>query len=228
MASPRIRLNPQQTEDFTALCDVGQVKLEAVLASLEGAERPLISTAQLRERAAAIVGPRHARALVRQLIAFAIGARRMAFSSDITEAISDALKERNWDEERQKSWDEIKSTFWRLVSQRHIRHAAKAYDLSFDYANIFDHMRIVTDLRPVFDDDHATLVGGIVRHVMRLSYSSVGDETSLSIVLDRKDIEDIRQSCDEALKKEGILSAFMTEPNAVQKVDPREQRNELQ
>jgi hypothetical protein len=227
MPPPRIRLNAQQTEDFAVLCDLGPAKLQALLAALDDSERPIISAAAVRAKATAIVGEDGGRALIRQIIAFAIGIRRAAFSSDIVDAISEALRERQWSDAQLKRWDAIKASFWQLVSHRNITHAAKAFDLSYDYANLFDNMRIITDLRPVFDDEHASLIGGIVRHVLRLSYVSMGDQTSLSIAIDRKDIEDIRQWCDEALKKEAALAGYMAQPSPIQLVTSREERDEL-
>jgi hypothetical protein len=100
--------------------------------------------------------------LVRQTIAFAIGIRRAAFSADIVDAISEALKDRQVGREELKRWNRIKHTFWDLISHRHIKNAAKAFDLSYDYANIFDDARIITDLRPVFDDEHSTLMAAFV------------------------------------------------------------------
>jgi hypothetical protein len=228
MAQPRIRLNAQQTEDFTALCQVDAAKVRAVLEALEDYERPLLSAADLRAKAARIVGERAAGALVRQTIAFAIGIRRAAFSADIVDAISEALKDRQVDSAQLKAWERIKHTFWNLISHRHIKHAAKAFDLSYDYANIFEDARLITDLRPVFDDEHSALIGGIVRHVIRLSYSSIGELTTLSIVMDRKNIEDLREWCDEALKKEAALISYMLTPNPIEVITSREERDELQ
>jgi hypothetical protein len=172
MAAPAIRLNAQQVEDFAALCKLGPNGLEDVLGALDSTKRPMINAADLRTAIADILGEDPAKPLLRQLLSFSIGVRRDAFTSAVTSAITDALRKNSWGEDQLAEWERIKEIFWALVSQWHVKQAAKAIDLSFDYTNLFQKARILTDLRPIFEDGHSALAGAVIRHVLRLSYWS--------------------------------------------------------
>jgi hypothetical protein len=227
MARSQIRLNAQQVNDFAVISAISPDQLQSALSALNDLRVPLVRISDLREILARVVGEDNARAMVRQLIGFAIGARREAFPPDVMDALTDALKVRDWSPDKRQAWDSIRPILWSLLSHSHIQYAAKAFDLAFDYTNLLSEARIITDLRPVYDEDHTKLIGAVVRHVMRLTYYSVDGQTSLTIALDRKEIENIKSSCDEAIKKEDALRAYLSVPEPLPSITAGEERDEL-
>jgi hypothetical protein len=229
MALTRVRLNSQQAQDLSVLAALGPARLGSVVSALEKAERPLLPSAELRELITTALGEEDAaRALLRQLVGFGIGIRRNAFSLDVVDSIDQALLEQRVPEDTILKWQEVKDIFGRLLADEHISLAVKAFDLSFDYANLFHGIRIITDCRPIFDDSHALVIGNIVRHILRLSYTS-GDARAitLSLAIDRKEIEELRVWCDEALKKEAALARHLLDPRPTVKITPGDEHDEL-
>jgi hypothetical protein len=82
---------------------------------------------------------------------------------------------------------------------------AKARELAFDFERIYTRARILTDIRPVFDDARNEIMGANVTQTLRLDYTSRNDSsTSLSLALDMSDIEELRKCCKDALRKATI------------------------
>jgi len=148
MAAPKIRLNTRQVQDFLGICNLGPGKLDAVATELDRLKQPLPSASELRNVIASVTDGQDARSLLRQAVGFSIGVRRDIFSQDVLSSISSALSESGQSENLLKDWSSIQDAFWRIVCHPHIRHVAKAYDLSFDYANLYQEARIITDIRP--------------------------------------------------------------------------------
>ena len=77
----------------------------------------------------------------------------------------------------------------------------KSMELSYDYANLIRDIRIVTDLRPLFDEQGGNVEAGVVSHTLRVNYSSEDGRHELSLALDLQDIEKLKKQCDRAILK---------------------------
>jgi hypothetical protein len=76
--------------------------------------------------------------------------------------------------------------------------------LAYEYANLFQGARIVTDVRPVFndgDDDEMQIDGAVVSFTLRLHYDNREGNHSLSIALDETDVRALHHQCERALQK---------------------------
>lgn len=228
MALTKIRLNAQQADDLSILAGLGSERLSSVVSALAKERGHLLPSAELRQVITAAIGEQAAPALLRQLVGFGVGIRRKAFTLDVVDVIEQALKDQHVSGDTLARWRDIKDTFKCLLADEHISLAVKGFDLSFDYANVFSSARIITDCRPVFDDEHTMVVGNVVRHILRLSYVSVdGRIITLSLAIDRKEIEDIRTLCDEAVKKEATLAKHLADPQPTIKISPGDEHDEL-
>lgn len=96
-----------------------------------------------------------------------------------------------------------------------VRTVSKATDLAYDHANLFQGVRIVTDIRPVFndlDDDRLAIDGAVVSYTLRLHFDNREGDHSLSIALDEADILVLQDQCERALRKAKIAYERMSQP----------------
>ena len=79
---------------------------------------------------------------------------------------------------------------------------AKASDLSTDFERLFIKAKIITDIRPIFNDERTEILATAVTSTMRLDYiTHDGDDGTMSVVLDISDLNMLRDECDKALHK---------------------------
>lgn len=79
----------------------------------------------------------------------------------------------------------------------------KAINLLLDNDNIYRNSRILTDLRFVFDNDIADKSNcAVVIHRLKIEYQSNEDNKFFYFSLDNKDLLDLKEQIDRAVKKE--------------------------
>jgi len=107
-----------------------------------------------------------------------------------------------WSADEKTHWAEVREAVAFVLSSRDLTLSAKALDLIFDFEKFCLNSRIITDIRPVFDDERNRIVGGIVMHTLRIEYrADDGRHKTISIELDDRDIERLAHSCMDANKK---------------------------
>jgi hypothetical protein len=79
---------------------------------------------------------------------------------------------------------------------------AKVLELSFDYMNLLQAAKVITDVRPLYDDAKGDDVQGlIITFTLRLIYVSADGQHSMSIALDKADIDQLEEQCRRARVK---------------------------
>jgi hypothetical protein len=120
------------------------------------------------------------------------------FLSGLDEAVSSL----NWSAEDIARWNDARDALVAVLWARDLVLAAKAMDLIFDFEKFCLNTRIITDVRPVFDDQRIAIVGGIIMHTLRIEYrADDGRRKNISIELDSRDIERLTKSCTDAITK---------------------------
>lgn len=111
--------------------------------------------------------------------------------------------ENRWDDAILQVWDEIQPVFEELCSAPVVRRVSKAMELSYDYANLFQGAKILTDIRPIFSGqvEDLEIDGAVVSYTLRLHYDNRDGDHSLSITLDESDVIALAEQCDRALLK---------------------------
>ena len=107
---------------------------------------------------------------------------------------------------------ELKSNLASLLSVRPLSMIAKARGIHTDHENTFCTVRILTDVRPVFDIDvKQEPVGFVIAHVLKIGYHHDGKHTSLHIAMDKADIDNLmlalQRAKDKALTISDVLAA---------------------
>jgi hypothetical protein len=86
-----------------------------------------------------------------------------------------------------------------------------AIELVYDYANLLRRTRVLTDIRPLFNNAADQIEGAVVSYTLRLRYDSADGEHELSIALDESDIRILADQCDRALTKATTARAMLVE-----------------
>jgi hypothetical protein len=205
MAAQGPRLSRSQEENLAAICAIGKDGLQRVADRLQ-AGGLLIHRSKIEEIITGQVGQELGPELARFVFGIAIGFRQ---DSSAPEAMLDrinAMVEQLPDRDvRFPGWKDCQVLLAQLLTSRSVRLAAKALEVSYDFERLYQAGRFLTTLRPVFDEMRQEILGATIVQTLRLEFfSAPGDLSSISIALDRGDIEQLRRSCDEALRKADI------------------------
>lgn len=119
--------------------------------------------------------------------------------------------EKPWPDDKISKWKALEPVFLDLLSLPEILYVAKVLSLSYDYDNLSQSIKILTDIRPVYNEDAKEIVGTIISHTLRLYYQSPEGSKSISFVLDREDISKLLKSCERALTKADTAKFLMKE-----------------
>jgi len=210
----QIQLNKSQIASLKAILDLGPDVLGAVVDHTDQIDPPPLAPAELQAAIRAVVGDNEkaVNSILRQSLSLASLQRRRKLETDavltaIRNGLRTALSEVDGD--IQAKWKDLEPAFRRLISSSRVATTAKVLDLSYDYANLLQTTRIVTDIRPVFDNDVTRIDGAVVSFTLPLNYDNTEGNHSLSIAVNKADVEALRQQCDRALKKSALARETM-------------------
>lgn len=101
----------------------------------------------------------------------------------------------------------LQKTLKALLSVRPLSMISKARGIHIEHENTFCTVRILTDLRPVFDVDVKQEPAGFVMvHVMKLGYHHAGQHDNLHIAMDKVDVDNLILALQRAKDKAATLS----------------------
>lgn len=202
MASARIP--PSTLSALAAIRDLGAPKLQELIQRLRGlSSAPLKSSVLRRELKDAF--DQQAAQVAPQLLGL-YGGKRLnrwtprQFVQNLTRDLR-LVGEGAWTGEQLEKWRQLDPLLEDLFGIEQLDTASKAVDLAYEYANLFQSARVVTDIRPVFDESASEIAAAVISQTLRLYFSSEEGEHSLSVALDQQDLERLRDSCDRAIKK---------------------------
>jgi hypothetical protein len=104
-----------------------------------------------------------------------------------------------------KAWQPLIGTLIEVLKQLGPDHplsiARKADRVYYAHQHVFSEGRIITDLRPVFDEAGEKVVRMIVTHSLLIDYFDGNLPHCLEIGLDATDLGDLRRACERAQGK---------------------------
>jgi mRNA-degrading endonuclease YafQ of YafQ-DinJ toxin-antitoxin module len=84
----------------------------------------------------------------------------------------------------------LESSFKSLLTVRSLSTLTKAHDLRGDFANIFWDAKMISDIRPVWDEDVKVPPEGVViTHTLKLKYGDIESAKELYLSMNENDIE---------------------------------------
>jgi hypothetical protein len=95
-----------------------------------------------------------------------------------------------------------------ILNLRVLRASVKAWALSTDNNSLVLSSKILTDIRPIFDDNLAgPNLGSVITHTLRFNILTEGKHQSVYMVADSGDLRKLRDVIDRALSKETAIVA---------------------
>jgi hypothetical protein len=224
MPSVSVRLSRAQIDDLIAMCQVGAAGLNRVAKAL-GDAQPTIKRSQLKQLISGSTSDANAAdASARALPGLATAIRKFGISPpELLEGVQSGLGS-NVGDETLRLWHECRPIIERMLTTRVISLYAKARDLAFDFERLYARARILTDVRPVYDDERNIIVGADVTQTLRMDYFSAEDTVtkSITIALDIPDIEQLKKCCEDAIRKAEVARSLI-ESSGMEVVLPGEQ-----
>lgn len=204
----QIQLNKSQLSDLKAIVELGPDVLRQVLERIERIDPPPLAPVDLQTVIRDVVAKQGtADILLRQALSLmSLRRRRKLDAEEVIAGIRQGLGNASppWDQQALDRWTAIEDPFRKLISSSKVETTAKVLDLSYDYANLLQTTRIVTDIRPVFDNEVTRIDGAVVSFTLRLNYDNIEGSHSLSIAMNQADVDALRQQCERALKKSSL------------------------
>jgi hypothetical protein len=211
-----IRLFPTPTQ-FQALSyirDLDSQKIQTIIDGLENITPPLLRPSELRETMVGLLPDDADRmnVIAPELISlYTLKRGRGLTTEQLVEGLRFAISsERSeWSPEDISKWQEMEPRLRHLLSLGSVATIVKALDLSFDYYSLLQNSKIITDIRPVFNEAGSEILGALVSFTLRLHLDSISGSSSMSIALDQADVKKLLEACERALKKAKTAQAFM-------------------
>jgi len=99
--------------------------------------------------------------------------------------------------------------------------SSKALDLLTDQDRVFFSSKIITDVRPVFNDEGSAVEASVIVHNLRIHYGQDNDHKDFYVTLDTGDIQKLRSVLDRAEIKAEYLKTLL-ESSGVSYLDAKE------
>ena len=204
MATQR-KLERHQIEDLEVIRELGPETLRAIVDRLGELDPAPLRPEKLFDTVVEVLADRKdaADSVVRQALSLH-GLVRQGRRSvpDVLEGIRSGIDaDSGWTNEQKEKWQAVAPQFHELVASRAVRLVTTAIDLSYEYANLLQRTRILTDIRPLYNNDATEIEGAVVSHTLRLRYSRIDGNHQLSIAMDELDVRELAKECDRALRK---------------------------
>jgi hypothetical protein len=85
----------------------------------------------------------------------------------------------------------------------------KALDILTDAQHLFYTAKILTDVRPVFNEEGTAIEAAVIIHNLMIHYGDAGDHKNFFVNLDTKDIKELREVLERAEAKEKAVRTLL-------------------
>jgi hypothetical protein len=96
-----------------------------------------------------------------------------------------------------------------LLSAPGITGLAKALDVSTERERVLHTVRLLTDMRPVFDATADQPLGAVILHTLRIEFYESGAIQAMEFALSEDDVSSLRESLDREDRKTAALSKML-------------------
>jgi len=210
--SLQLRPTKHQLADLKRIAELGTDRLVEVRESLQQLEKPTLAPHELLAVVEKLLSG-DAERLVRQLLSFQGLVRQTGRTVDeVISGVRSAIERQGADVGLDATeWANVEDAIKELVQEKNVRLAATAIELAYDYTNLLRRMKILTDIRPLFNETADQIEGAVVSYTLRLHYNSSDGEHELSIAVDEGDIRMLIGQCHRAIQKAATARSLMAE-----------------
>jgi hypothetical protein len=100
-----------------------------------------------------------------------------------------------------------------LLTLSSLQRASKAEQLKSDHQSTFYDAKILTDLRPIFEEPSKRPFGAFISQTLKIVYHEGGKHKELYLSLDLNDTVTLKKIAERAIDKAASLKAFIKESN---------------
>ena len=161
----KFRILPSQADELAAVCRIGKKTLENVAIAIQKADLT-IRRDRIREIVSLVVQDEdECRLLCRVIYGLSAAASRDVTKIEETvDGITSTLRADHSDDARLENWSDVSEPLLKVLQCESVYLAAKAVDVAFDFERVLTKSRIITSIRPVFNNGRDRIVGNTVVH----------------------------------------------------------------
>lgn len=218
-----LNLSRLQIEDLNAIRELGEEQLNKVLDRLKLEDDIVLTTSKIKDALREVLDGEDQiiTRVIRQLLSLNGLLRQRDLEVD--EVVASVLLSvldcgRQWSEEEIDGWNSFKSCLVELLQLKCFRVLEKTLNLSYEYANLLQSTRVITDIRPIFNEEKTEIDGAVISFTLRIQYDSADSDHGLSLTIDEGDIDHLIKQCEEAKKKAKVAQECMTKKAAINTV----------
>ncbi len=212
-----LQISAQSEQELLTICEQPLESLEEAYSRLRRAEDYIISPKALRSALEHPLVPGVALVLAKQLVALQSYVQESGKTpAEIIGSLSLGIERKTWPEPTKKKWRDIAPLFEKFLAVSHIIVTTKALELSFDFEHLLTSINILTDIRPVYSATRNEIAGGIICNRLRIKFQDQGSFQSLSLSIDKDEIEKLRVVCGDALKKIELAAEMLNKKAKLQ------------
>jgi hypothetical protein len=210
-ATPQLTIPDRELDAFKSLASTEIALLESLAGELTK-HRPVLDIelltkeiAQAADLSLDAIAP-----VTRLLWQLALVQRHFGLGTkEFLEALTASLAAKpsdKWSEEDRLRWAERSQVLIHLLSPSNSAVlSAKASDLLFEQQLAFCTSRVITDIRPVLDDQAESFQGLLPFHSLVIEYYENRETKEVHIAMDLNDLKQLRSQLDRAEKKELLI-----------------------
>lgn len=222
--SGQIQLEENQIQGFEIFLKLGEKRIQSIIREIHSSAISLLEPEDLQDAIQRVIQDLNedSRIITNQLM-YLYNIKRASGidAKELLNALESSIKnaENPWEISKINELKKLEPTLVDLFSISKISYIVKAISLSFDYTNLAQSIKILTDIRPVYNEDAKEIVGEVITHTLRLYYQGMEGQKSISITLDTEDIKMLGKSCKRALTKERTAQLFMKDKLSKQNIE---------
>jgi hypothetical protein len=207
-----LSISDQRIKDFELFATLTAAQLLDAKQAVAGSNTYMMTVDELTERLKPALGQDAAQKLSTHVVSLS----RIISDTDesvdeVIGALTEGLKRKGWDTGKFKADDGFFSILRELASDEKFKVAAKASDLYYQHSLHLHQLKIITDLRPVFDGERQEVVGMICKNVLHIQYADgLEKEQSTEITIGIDDLEKLVRDAKAAIEKSKISEDLVT------------------
>lgn len=211
MSNVKVSVSDTQRKDLSTACEIGGETLSRLADSLHS-EGLLLREEQIEQVIGRVVGEQRKESLCRLLSGLSASLVNSPYSAaDLLAGITSALKKRFPDDTSLSTWPSCVPAMRDLLQSESIMLAAKALDVTNDAERLMRTSRIITSVRPVFNDTRDEIVASGIAHSLTIEFMDAGNHLrSCSFTLNLRDMHRLGEQCAKAAQKAEVIRRNLT------------------
>lgn len=198
-------------EGFSDLIEMGPEKIKILATEVAGYDLTLDTTELARKLGTAMDIPSAKLERVLHTVLIPLNSLRAAFRNspkEFLELLGELIARQNteWHSENGEKWAQLTEEIEPLLTpDGFFAQLGKTFQLLASRPTVARNLRILTELRPVFDDELSLTKAMVVTSTLVVEYEQDDESRSLHLTIDQSDLRLIQEQLDRAEKKVRLL-----------------------